>query len=96
VFQLHGVRPQPHELLVSLNAHGLAELAMWRSPKLLDNFDIDRPLPWDQQYFQSLRKANASRKYLDLSKHSPLLTTWLADLREPDWWPQRSKTTPGK
>jgi hypothetical protein len=90
IFQLFGgCRLLDHELIVSFNAHGLAELAMWHSPKLLDSFDIDQPLPWDKQYFQSLRKANRSRKYLDLSKYSPLLTSWLAELREPEWWSNR-------
>jgi hypothetical protein len=86
VFQLFGgCRPLAYELIISFNAHGLAELAWWRSRDLLRNFNVDGPLPWDRDYFKSLRKANGSRKYLDLSKCSPLLTTWIAALEEPPW-----------
>ena len=37
--------PFDYETIISLHAHALAELAHWASPKLLEKFDVDRPLP---------------------------------------------------
>ncbi len=75
-----------HELIISFTAHGLAELAYWVSPKLLADFQVDRPLPWDRGYYHWLRRKPRSNAYRDLSPHSSLLNRWVHDLEEPDWW----------
>lgn len=80
-----------HENIISLVAHGLAELAYWVSPKLLAEFNVDRSLPWDSVYYKWLRRKKRSVKYRDMSKHSALLHRWIHDLDEPGWWDARRK-----
>ena len=81
-----------HELIISFNAHGLAELAYWVSPNLLADFQVDRPLPWDRGYYHWLRRKPRSTGYRDLSPHSSLLNRWVRDLEEPDWWRRKRKS----
>jgi hypothetical protein len=78
-----------HEKIVSIIAHGLAELAYWIAPPLLAKFDVERTFPWDSGYYNWLRRKNRSCEYLDVSKHSALLHRWLHDLHEPSWWHRR-------
>lgn len=78
--------PLDYEMIISLHAHGLAELAYWVSPKLLAKFEVDRPLPWDRAYYHWLRRKPRTTAYLDLSAYSSLLNRWVHDLEEPDWW----------
>ena len=75
-----------YETIISFHAHALAELAYWVSPKLLADFEVDRPLPWDCEYFHWLRRKPRSTAYRDLSAYSSLLHGWVHDLKEPDWW----------
>lgn len=75
-----------YEMVICLIAHALAELAYWVSPDLMPDFDINRPLPWDREYYKYLCRPNRSQKYLDLSRHSSLLHRWIHDLEEPGWW----------
>jgi hypothetical protein len=79
-----------HEKVVAILAHGLAELADWVSPGLLEQFDADSPWPWDGIYHRRLRRRNRSTRYRDLSKHSALLNRWVHDLEEPGWWHRRN------
>ena len=67
-------------------AHALAELAYWVSPKLLADFEVDRPLPWDREYYHWLRRKPRTTAYRDLSRYSSVLNRWVHDLEEPDWW----------
>ena len=57
-----------YETIISFHAHALAELAYWVSPKLLADFDVDRPLPWDREYYHWLRRKPRSTAYRDLSR----------------------------
>lgn len=75
-----------YETIISLQAHALAELAYWVSPKLLADFEVDRPLPWDREYYHWLRRKPRSTAYRDLSRYSSVLNRWVHDLEEPDWW----------
>ena len=75
-----------YEAIISFHAHALAELAYWVSPKLLADFEVDRPLAWDREYFHWLRRTPRSTAYRDLSAYSSLLSRWVHDLKEPDWW----------
>lgn len=75
-----------YEAIISLNAHALAELAYSVSPKLLADFQVDRPLPWDRAYYHWLRRTPRSTEYRDLSSYSSLLSRWVHDLEEPGWW----------
>ncbi len=89
--------PLHHETIISFHAHALAELAYWVSPKLLADFDVDRPLPWDREYFHWLRRTPRSTAYRDLSAYSSLLNRWVHDLNEPDWWQlQRASAEEGQ
>ena len=78
--------PLDYEIIISLHAHGLAELAYWVSPELLAEFDVDRPLPWDRAYYHWLRRKPRTTAYRDLSAYSGLLNRWVHDLEEPGWW----------
>lgn len=78
--------PLDYEMIISLHAHGLAELAYWVSPKLLAEFEVDRPLPWDRAYYHWLRRKPRTTAYRDLSAYSSLLNRWVHDLEEPGWW----------
>ena len=60
-----------YETIISFYAHALAELAYWVSPKLLADFEVDRPLPWDREYYHWLRRKPRSTAYRDLSRYSP-------------------------
>jgi hypothetical protein len=75
-----------YETIISFHAHALAELAYWVSPKLLADFEVDRALPWDREYYHWLRRKPRSTAYRDLSGHSSLLNRWVHDLEEPGWW----------
>ncbi len=88
--------PLDFELIISLHAHALAELAYWVSPKLLAKFDVDRPLPWDRGYYHWLRRKPRSTEYRDLSAYSKLLNRWVHDLEEPDWWHRGARFGRGK
>jgi hypothetical protein len=81
------------EKIISIFAHGLAELAYSIDPNLLAEFDVARPLPWDSAYYQWLRRENRSTPYRSMSQHSPLLHGWIHDLEEPSWW-YRPQETP--
>jgi hypothetical protein len=84
--------PFDYEMIISLHAHGLAELAHWVSPKLLEKFDVDRPLPWDRGYYHWLRRQPRSTAYRDLSAYSRLLSHWVYNLDEPDWWRRKRES----
>ncbi len=84
--KLHRYDLPDHEKVIAILAHGIAELANWVSPRLLEEFDLDSPWPWDGAYHRWLRRGNRSTKYLDLSKHSALMNRWIQGLEEPSWW----------
>ncbi len=87
--------PLDHEMIISFHTHGLAELAYWVSPNLLEKFNVDRPLPWDRAYYHWLRRQPRSTAFRDLSPYSSLLNRWVHDLEEPDWW-RREPESAGK
>jgi hypothetical protein len=85
--------PFDYEMIVSLHAHALAELAYWVSPKLLAEFEVERALPWDRAYYRWLRRKPRSTAYRDLSSYSVLLNRWVHDLEEPEWWRREAETS---
>jgi hypothetical protein len=87
----YGAAPLKHETLISLHAHGLAELAFWKSPNLLQQFDTSAGLPWDAKYYKLLRRKGRSLAFLDLSSHSKLLSRWINTLQPPAWWQKKSQ-----
>lgn len=74
------------EKLISFIAHGLAELALEKNDKLLDEFDVTQGLPWDAAFFEWLRGQSPSPVYPELAKKSPLLDKWLNRFEIPDSW----------
>ena len=86
--------PLDYEAIISFHAHGLAELAHWVSPKLLEKFDADQPLPWDRAYYQWLRRQPRSTAYRDISPYSSLLKGWVHDLEEPAWLHRKPESAP--
>jgi hypothetical protein len=84
--------PFDYEMIISLHAHALAELAYWVSPKLLAEFEMNRALPWDRAYYRWLRRKPRSTAYRDLSSYSKLLNRWVHDLDEPEWWRREAES----
>lgn len=74
------------EKLISFVAHGLAELALEKNGKLLDEFDVAQSLPWDAAFFAWLRGQSPSPVYPELAKKSPHLDKWLNRFEIPDTW----------
>ena len=70
-------------------AHGLAELALEKNAKLLDEFDVAQGMPWDAAHFEWLRGESSSPVYPELAKKSPLLDQWLNRFEVPDSWGQK-------
>lgn len=75
-----------HEKVISFVAHGLAELALEKNGKLLDNFDVAQGMPWDSAFFEWLRGESSSPVYPELARKSPLLDKWLNRFEIPDSW----------
>ncbi|MES2791986.1 MAG: hypothetical protein V4719_20395, partial [Planctomycetota bacterium] len=65
------------EKVICLVAHGLAELALKKNGKLLDNFDVAQEMPWDAAFFQWVRNESSSPVYPELARQSVLLDKWL-------------------
>lgn len=74
------------EKTICLQAHGLYELCNWVSPHLVSGFDVERPLPWDADYFRWVHARSDPEKDIHLEKISPLLHQWVTTLSEPSWW----------
>lgn len=75
-----------HDKIISFLAHGLAELALEKNGKLLDEFDVAQGMPWDAAFFEWLRGESSSPVYPELAKKSPLLDKWLNRFEIPDSW----------
>lgn len=65
---------------ISLESHGVYELARWYDPELVAKVDTERKLPWDREFYAWVREHQGKPPFPDVSENSPLLQQWLEKL----------------
>jgi hypothetical protein len=76
---------QHYEKVICLEAHGLVELARTVSPKLISTFDLNRPLPWDKEFYASTLSAKSPLDGANLKMLPSDTRAAILQLKVPKW-----------
>jgi hypothetical protein len=71
--------------LIDPHAMGLFELCRRFSPKVVEEFDVERKLPWDRGYFAWSQQVDDISVHFDVEAVPPLIRPYLFDFEPIPW-----------
>ena len=74
--------------LIDPHAHGLYELCKRFSPDVVVEFDVDRKLPWDREYFKWISNLNNVADHLEADKIPDQVRPLLFEFQPLSWGPK--------